>query len=206
MLEVRQLSPEEAKSNLKVLMSLRMRIFQDFPYLYQGTLDSEEKYISPYKDAKNFVLIACFDGLQVVGCATGLPLIEASSEIQAPFLSSGVSLSEVFYFGESLLLPKYRGQGIGHRFFDGRERAAKAINGIKMTCFCNVQRSSDHAMRPQKYRPLDEFWSRRGYRKVPELVAHLSWVDIGEPKETEKDLVFWVRRWGMDEHDQRIRQ
>mgnify|MGYP000408638396 CR=1 FL=1 len=29
-----------------------------------------------------------------------------------------VAVSDIFYCAESVLLPEYRGQGIGHRFFE----------------------------------------------------------------------------------------
>ncbi|MCE3011303.1 MAG: GNAT family N-acetyltransferase [Proteobacteria bacterium] len=205
-LNIKQLYPEETQANLQLLAQLRRRMFRDFPYLQERSLESQEKHFASCLEAKDFVLIACFDRDRIVGYATGLPLFQESPEIQRPFLNLGWAVNEIFYFGESVLLPEFRGRGITHRFFDGRERAAKALPGIKMTCFGAVQRSGDHPLRPPQYRPLDEFWSQRGYRKVPELVAQISWTDIGESKETSKNLVFWVRRWGVGESDQRIIQ
>jgi hypothetical protein len=46
--------------------------------------------------------------------------------IKAPFIAAGGNVDHIFYFGESVLLPQFRGMGIGHHFFDEREAAARA--------------------------------------------------------------------------------
>ena len=54
-------------------------------------------------------------------------------------------------------------------------------------------RPADHPDRPADYRPLDGFWSKRGYRPLPGAVARLHWKDHREDEETEKGLQVWVR-------------
>lgn len=49
---------------------------------------------------------------RLVGAATALPLLEADEEFQAPFRQLGAELGSVFYFGESVLLQPYRGEGL----------------------------------------------------------------------------------------------
>ena len=98
----------------------------------------------------------------------------------------------MFYFGESVLLPDYRGQGIGHAFFDHREAAARSW-GASHASFCAVVRPADHPARPADYVPLDAFWTKRGYVRQPGLVVRLAWQEIGEPAPSEKPLTFWLR-------------
>ena len=62
------------------------------------------------------------DDETVVGASTGLPMIAADEAFRAPFIAAGIDPARVFYFGESVLLPEYRGQGIGQH--PGRARAA----------------------------------------------------------------------------------
>jgi GNAT superfamily N-acetyltransferase len=45
-----------------------------------------------------------------------------------------MDLSRIFYFGESVLLSQYRGQGVGVRFFEEREKAARD-HGYSQTAF-----------------------------------------------------------------------
>jgi hypothetical protein len=56
-----------------------------------------------------------------------------------------------------------------------------------------VIRPEDHPMRPDGYRPLDDFWRRRGYEKLPGVIAQFDWTDIGDAEQTPKPLQFWMR-------------
>jgi GNAT superfamily N-acetyltransferase len=98
----------------------------------------------------------------------------------------------VFYFGESVLLPDYRGQGIGHAFFDYREAAA-CDWGASSASFCAVIRPPDHPSRPADYVPLDGFWRKRGYAPVPGLTGSFSWQEHGAPGESPKPMQYWMR-------------
>jgi GNAT superfamily N-acetyltransferase len=91
-----------------------------------------------------------------------------------------------------VLLPAYRGQGMGHRFFDLREDHARGL-GRTHCAFCGVLRPDDHPLRPDGYLPLDGFWRKRGYAPVDGAVAHFRWKDIDRTEETDHALQFWMR-------------
>jgi GNAT superfamily N-acetyltransferase len=176
------------------LAALRITVFREFPYLYDGDLDYERAYLATYMECPNSLCVLAVDGEQVVGASTGLPMRDADEDFQRPFLEAGAdtaSLDELFYFGESVLLASYRGHGIGHRFFDEREAFAKSL-GAKTTTFCAVERPADHPMKPEGYRPLHDFWRKRGYTRRPELATTYAWLDLGEKEETNKPMVFWT--------------
>lgn len=176
------------------LARLRIEVFRDFPYLYEGSREYEAGYIRTYVEAKDSVLIAAIDGDRIVGASTALPMAEAMDECIQPFAEQGYDIAKIFYFGESVLLKPYRGQGVGVRFFEEREAAALAHPAIEITAFCAVERPADHPLRPADYVPLDAFWGRRGYRKHRELVARFHWRDIGDGADTTKSLSFWLKR------------
>jgi len=117
---------------------------------------------------------------------------EVEPAFSAPFLERGLPIDKLFYCAESVLLSDYRGQGIGHAFFDHRERHARAL-GATQNCFCAVIRPEDHPSKPDKYRPLDAFWRKRGYVPLPGVQASFSWKDVGDVEETAKSLQFWQR-------------
>jgi GNAT superfamily N-acetyltransferase len=175
------------------LAKLRIAVFRDFPYLYEGTLEYEQDYLKTYAASERAFLFAAFKGDQMVGATTCIPLTDETEEVQAPFLAAGIPLSEVFYFGESILLPEYRGLGLGHRFFDAREAHAAKFGTYQLTSFCAVDRPADHPLRPSGYRPLDDFWMKRGYKKAPSLTTQFSWPDLGEPASTPKTMIYWTR-------------
>jgi GNAT superfamily N-acetyltransferase len=177
---------------LDAVASLRIRVFRDFPYLYDGSLSYERDYLAGFAAAEGSVLVLARDGDHVVGCATAMPMAVADPEFQRPFRAAPIPTEGIFYFGESVLEPAWRGQGIGHRFFDQREAAARAA-GATLITFCAVQRPTDHPLKPADYQPLDPFWKKRGYTRRNDLSTEFSWKDIDQPIETGKTMVFWVR-------------
>ena len=102
-------------------------MFRAWPYLYKGTLAYERQYLPRYAEAKTGTLIVAEDDGKIVGASTALGLDEEDDFVQEPFLDAGMDLTRIFYFGESVLLPDYRGQGIGVRFFEEREAAARPM-------------------------------------------------------------------------------
>lgn len=175
------------------LAELRIRVFRDFPYLYEGSVEYEKTYLQTYVKSEQSMLFAVYDGPLMVGATTCLPLRDEMPELQAPFREAGYDLNAIFYFGESLLLPEYRGLGLGHRFFDEREAYARRLGTYRTTCFCAVERDEHHPGRPAHYRTNDAFWQKRGYHKEPSLQATLDWPDIGESESTPKTMTFWLR-------------
>lgn len=194
-MEVRALQPHEAEAAFDDLARLRIEVFRDFPYLYEGDLDYERRYLATYMASPRAVIIGALDGGALVGAATASPLADHFSAFSAPFSEHGLSADGIFYFGESVLQRRYRGQGIGVRFFRERERAARGA-GFGTCAFSAVIRPADHPARPAGYRPLDDFWRKRGYARLDGVVTRFSWRDIGEAEETEKPMEFWIKRLG----------
>ncbi|MGF7217904.1 GNAT superfamily N-acetyltransferase [Spirosoma lacussanchae] len=178
---------------LTELANLRITVFRDFPYLYEGTADYEKKYLETYMQSQRSLLFAAYADDRMVGATTALPLTDETDEVQAPFRQAGYALDEVFYFGESILLPDFRGLGLGNRFFDEREAHARRFDTYRLTCFCAVERPSDHPLRPVGYQPLDAFWTKRGYRRDPALRSVFHWPDLDETESTPKPMVYWTR-------------
>jgi GNAT superfamily N-acetyltransferase len=176
------------------LAELRIAVFREFPYLYEGTTDYEKQYLQRYTRSEQAVVFAVFDGPLLVGATTALPLRDEMPELLAPFAAAGLDPDPVFYFGESLLLPAYRGRGLGHRFFDEREAHARQQGTYHTTCFCAVERAPDHPDRPDGYRSNEVFWQKRGYLKTPALQTTLDWPDRGQPESTPKTMTFWLRK------------
>jgi len=172
------------------LARLRITVFREWPYLYDGTLDYERDYLTAFLDAPDAALIVARSGDLIIGAATASPMAGQDAAVRRPFEEAGRDVSRLFYFGESVLLKPYRGQGLGHAFFDARERAAREA-GANATCFCGVVRPPDHPLRPADARDLGPFWRKRGYTPLEGLLANFSWKDIDESEETSHALQFW---------------
>jgi GNAT superfamily N-acetyltransferase len=188
---VRTLTGPDLDAQLDGVAALRIAVFRDWPYLYDGDPAYERTYLQTYRDSPGAILAGAFDGATLVGAATGTPM-EDHPEFAAPLAALGLPLARIFYCAESVLLPAYRGRGIGHRFFDEREAHARRL-GRTHVAFASVRRPDDHPARPQDFRGNDGFWTRRGYAPLPGAVATFAWRDIGHDAETAKPLQIWWR-------------
>lgn len=175
------------------LGQLRIDVFKDFPYLYDGSIEYEQEYLQTYVQNPLSIAFVVFDDQKLVGATTGMPLSGIAKSIQQSFIDRELNTDEIFYFGESIVLPEYRGRGLGNLFFDVRENHALE-NGFKITTFCSVVRPEDHPLRPLNYRSNNDFWKKRGYTEQ-DYYCKMSWLDRNETEETEKELLFWTKEW-----------
>lgn len=191
-LTIRALTGPQIVAALDDLAGLRMAVFAAWPYLYDGDAAYERDYLREFAAAPGGVLVAALDGNRIVGAATASPMSAQKAEFRAPFERRGLDTARLFYFGESVLLPEYRGRGVGHAFFDHREAQAGAW-GASAATFAAVVRPADHPARPAGYVPLDGFWTKRGYAPVPGFVTELAWKEHGEAAESPKPMQYWLK-------------
>lgn len=171
---------------------LRMTVFREWPYLYEGDEEYERDYLRTYSGHPDSLFVVARAGGEVVGISSGIPLVAETDEVKSPFIAAGIDPAEVFYFGESVLLPAWRGRGVGVRFFEEREAYARLLAGVRIAAFCAVDRVVDHPMRPADYVALDGFWKNRGFVKS-DLRTEFTWREIGEDAPSPKPLTFWLK-------------
>ncbi|QJD68293.1 GNAT family N-acetyltransferase [Xanthomonas campestris pv. badrii] len=191
-LSVEAVSGNAVLPYLDAVAQLRIAVFRAWPYLYDGDADYERSYLAAYAASPQSVFVLARDGDAVIGASTGLPLLDDSDAFHTPFRAAGIDPACVFYFGESVLLPAYRGRGIGHAFFDHREAHARALGGVALTAFCSVDRAPDDPRKPADYRPNDAFWRKRGYAPQPHMQVRLAWAEL-QHGEIDHSLSVWTR-------------
>lgn len=189
---VRALSGDAILPWLDAVAELRMTVFREWPYLYAGDVGYERDYLSRYGRSARSVLVLAMVGDALIGASTGLPLADEDPAFQRPFVDLDVAIERVFYFGESIVLPQWRGQGIGHRFFDLRQAHARALGGFDMTAFAAVDRAEQDPRRPPNHRGNEVFWRKRGYVRQPGMTMLLRWneIDVGD---VPHPMTFWTR-------------
>lgn len=192
-LQIRRFSGTALHDYLDDVARLRIEVFREFPYLYDGSMDYERRYLQTYVQCPEAVVVVAFDGTQVVGASTGIPLRHEEEPFRRPFVEQGYAVERVFYCAESVLRREWRGQGVGGRFFDEREAHARELGGFDWCAFCAVERPADHPLRPAAYQPHDRFWQQRGYTRQAALGATYHWKDVDQPQQTSKSLVFWLK-------------
>jgi GNAT superfamily N-acetyltransferase len=179
------------------LARLRIEVFRVFPYLYQGDVENERRYLANYAANPHSVVVLAIDSsttaLPIIGAATAMPITSHGDNVAASLTAAGIDPGHVFYFGESVLLAAYRKRGIGHAFFDHRQAAAKRC-GFSIAAFCAVDRGDNHPATPPDYVPHDRFWSGHGFVRRPDLVTYMEWRDVGDAGLSRKPLVFWLKQ------------
>ncbi|MDR9395052.1 GNAT family N-acetyltransferase [Roseovarius sp. SYSU LYC5161] len=193
MTRVARLTGPALSAALDDVARLRIEVFRAWPYLYDGSAAYERDYLKTYEDSTDAIVVGAFDDDRLIGAATGTPMEDHAEDFAAAFDGRDIDLRDIFYCAESVLLPQYRGRGIGHAFFDAREAHARDL-GRRYSAFCGVVRPAAHPLKPDGYQPLDPFWRKRGYAPVEGAVAHFRWKDIDQPAETDHPLQFWMRR------------
>jgi len=186
------LTGEDLRPALPALARLRIAVFRAWPYLYDGDEAHERKYLADYAASPGAAVIVAMDGDEPVGISTCQPMTEAAAPVREAFAKRGLDPARFCYFGESVLLSRYRGQGAGVRFFALREAHARALGAAAAT-FCAVTRNENDPRKPADYTPLDAFWQKRGYIRRPDLSCIFRWKEVGDDRETPHSLAFWLK-------------
>ncbi|MBW7923053.1 MAG: GNAT family N-acetyltransferase [Rubellimicrobium sp.] len=174
---------------------LRIEVFREWPWLYDGEQAQEEKALAGYCACDSSIVVTARADGNVVGAATGLRMDHADKGYSEAFALTELPQDQTFYLAESVLLPEHRGQGAGHAFFALRERHALAL-GLRWAVFCSVIRPDDHPLKPEGARSLDRFWLGRGYRPLLGVSAEFRWKDIDDRARSPKPMQFWIRDLG----------
>lgn len=192
-IQLRTIGGKELARYIDEIARLRIIVFRDYPYLYDGTEAYEKKYLQTYMAAKNAMAVLALADEKVIGISTGVPMAEETVAFKLPFIEHQVNTDSLFYCGESVLLPEYRGRGVYKQFFAERENFARELGGMRQICFCAVIREESHPLRPKNYRALDEIWQHFGYQPQKELIAWFPWKDVDQQTESQHPMMFWLK-------------
>ena len=69
-----------------------------------------------------------------------------------------------------------------------------AERGYARACFCTVDRPADHPDRPEGYSPLDSFWQKRGYGKLPAVTTRFTWPTEPGGPDLPHPMTYWMRK------------
>lgn len=191
-LAVERVQGAAIERHLPALAELRIAVFREYPYLYVGDLAYERSYLAHYAASPSALVVLARDGERVVGASTAMPLAIHSDDVVPPLAAAGYDPARVFYFGESVLDPAYRGRGLGNAFFVEREAHARA-HGFATATFCAIERPLEHPRRPADYRPLHALWQKHGFVRRPDITTTFAWRDLDEAAESPKPMVFWTK-------------
>ena len=155
--------------------TLRLEIFREYPYLYQGRREDELKYLGTYAEAPDACVILAYDGDAVIGAVAGMPLIHEDAQMLDAFAGTAFPLDEAYYVGELLFLPAYRNGGLGQKLLARLESHIRSLGGYRTLTCATVERPDDHPLRPRDYIPITRFLARTGFARLPGVTTHFMW-------------------------------
>lgn len=174
------------------LATLRLNIFPEYPYLYQERMADELTYLSTYAEAPDAGVILAYDGLTVIGAATGMPLIHEDAQMLDAFAGASFPLDEVYYVGELLFRPAYRNCGLGRKLLDLFESHIRSLGHYRRLTCATVERPDDHPLRPRDYIPITRFLARTGFVPLSGVTTHFIWREIDGVKR-DHPMQFWIK-------------
>ncbi|MGC1878446.1 MAG: hypothetical protein WA347_07755 [Rhabdochlamydiaceae bacterium] len=192
-IHVRSFTGSGLKSYLHPVAKLRLEVFREYPYFKEPDLDRETQYLRKLFSSRESIGVLIFDNTTLVGASLGHPLSIEEASVHHPFKERDLNVESYFFFGDSALLKAYRGRGIGHHFFDGREAHVAHHQKFKHICFCVPDCPEVDPQRPKDYIPLHDFWRKRGYTQHPEMRCFLPWKMIGESTVAQKQMCYWIK-------------
>lgn len=188
---------KDAAEYIDYVSQLRIDIFKEYPYLYEGELEYEKQYMHGYTtDKKSMIAVAKVNG-ELAGVSTGIPLI-SDSEIVADaknvFAKQNVEVGDYYYYGEVIVLPKFRGHGITTKLYSEQNQLIQEW-GFKHVCILTVVREENHSLKPKDYKSPDGMWKHLGFFRN-DLTIDYHWPTI-HPDKSVKDvnntLEFWTK-------------
>lgn len=188
----RLLQGPQIQEYLEQIAQLRLTIFKEYPYLYDGRLKDELDYLRHYADQGEATAIIASCGNQLAGAVTAIPLQCESEELTSPFTATQYLAERIIYIGELLFYPDYRNKGLGSRLLSRIEQHYRDQKIYEYLTSVTVKRPEDHPCRPDGYVPIERFLLRNQFAKIPGLTTHFTWKEIDGIRR-DHEMQFWIK-------------
>ena len=189
---------QDSTDYIDTISKLRVDVFKEYPYLYEGELCYEKNYMLGYTtDKQAMIAIARVDG-KLAGVSTGIPLISNSEivvDAKKVFLQEKIEIGDYYYYGEVIVLPEYRGRGLTTKLYAAQNELIKSW-GFKHVCILTVVREIDHPLKPVDYKSPEKMWEHLGFFRN-KLITDYHWPTIQADKsvkDIKNTLEFWTKQ------------
>lgn len=183
---------QDAKPYFADMARMRIELFREFPYLYEGNIEGEREHLEKYFSCPQAHVLLVFAADAVVGFSTSIPLIHEIPELREPYEKCGFAPQEGLYLGEAMLEAPQRGQGILRVFFEYHERTAQQL-GLRFTTLMTVDRPYNHPLCPAQYTPMDILLAHFTYEKIPGCVVKIEWPQVDTGRTEPNVLSTWQK-------------
>ena len=180
-----------------ILSEFRLRFFREYPYLYVGSEDNEQKHLADYLVNPTTRLIVARETEKIIGVAIGTMLsteLNIVCKIENQLQQYEIQSQHCFYLGEMIAEPEYRRSGVGKRMLEllkiaGREQGADRF------CFLAVVREPHDVRRPADYTDASESIFRKfGFEKT-DISVTFEWNTIqpnGQVENVANRMDLWI--------------
>jgi GNAT superfamily N-acetyltransferase len=190
MITYQLLQGEKIQDFIEEIARLRIEIFREFPYLYDGNYEYETKYLKKFADIDESIVVLALDENKVIGAFTSLPMRFEQEGVKQEIPSDWIK--NAFYLSEIVLEKTYRKQGIGRTMFQLMLDRINTLQKYNRILFASIEREENHPFKPKDYTSNDEIWIKQGFQKTP-YRSTISWKEINEVTESSKELSIWEK-------------
>ena len=202
MVSIFQYIGQDLISMVKDVCEFRKKYFRGYPYMYDAEYDPdyESRYISGYaEDKKSMLVVAKNEANEIVGVSTAMPLCSDSEilhDAKDHFLNIGVKLEDVYYYGEVIIHPLHRRQGLAKKMYQLHEEQSKKW-GYTHACIATVIRDLNDPRKPDNYLSTDEYWPKLGFSRMSFKVnyEYPTILENGESQHSSNPFAFWIKRF-----------
>lgn len=174
------------------LASLRLDIFQEYPYLYCGKREDELAYLASYAEKPGACVILAAADNSVIGAATGMPLCYEDDSLRTPFAETPYPLDEIYYIGELLFRRDYRNRGLGQHLLSQIENYIRSLDNFGKIVCATIERPDDHLLRPADHIPISRFLARTGFASLEGVITRFAWLETDGVKR-DHTMQFWMK-------------
>jgi len=126
--------------HIEELATLRLDIFEAYPYLYRGQRTDELTYLAGFAEKPDACTILSLDNRKVIGAATGAPLAHEQSALRDAFATTHSPADDAYYIGELLFRQNYRGHGLGRQLLALMENHIRSLGSFRAVTCATVER------------------------------------------------------------------
>lgn len=189
---------ETMSERFQDIAHMRLTLFKEFPYLYEGDEEGEREYLESYFNADTACLILLYDQGEIVGFSSGVGLHEEMPDIQKPFARHGLNTQDYYYVGEVMLKAPYQKKGLTkifqeHHNWHIQNLKARGEGNFSKLTLMTVVRPDDHPLYPEGYEPIDGILNHFGFQKSDTLFVHLPWSQVDQEEVVDHTLNIWIK-------------
>lgn len=191
-MEIRLLHGAAIAPYIDDLARLRLTVFREFPYLYDGNLDYEAEYLATYARSGRSLVVLALDGGQVVGASTGLPLVDETPSFSSPSWPRAATRPRSITSANRCCCRPTVARAWGALFHRARVLRPQA-GRVRLLRFLRGGAPGRAPAPAGRLQAVARFLAQPRLLHEPSLRTSYSWRDLDEQEQSAKIMSFWLK-------------